>query len=144
MNDFVKNKLAKRFSEAIEHEGLRASEAGLLIGFRHKNYGCMICNPKQMMKVSKASYFILQRWANSGESIKDYASKKGRTTLEDIKPEKIPPPPPPPEEEPDETPTPSREKMSNNKLRSFLEEWKDLDPSEQVDLTYVFNKLFRL
>lgn len=130
MTPEVKQILSTKLTEAIEKEGLSKSKAAELLMLGNHNYASMACNGKQFDKTPKKVWIALQRWANSGESIRNYAKKRG-FDLEFFEPEKKKAGRP-------------RKKDEDNIIRKFIHAYEDMDDDEQKNFQYIMNKIIRL
>ena len=77
MNEIAKTQTQTKLVKAMEHEGLRPSEAAAIIGIM-PNYISMIKNPNQWDKCPSKAWDAVLLWVNSGQSLKEYSEKHGK------------------------------------------------------------------
>jgi len=77
MNDIAKTQTQTRLVKAMEHEGLRPSEAAEKLGIM-ANYISMIKNEKMWDKCPAKAWDAVLLWANSGQTIKEFGEKHGK------------------------------------------------------------------
>ena len=89
MNDIAKQNINARLVKALRDENLTQLQAANYCGIRHE-YISSACNPKTWFKCSNPGWEVLQKWANSGEKIKDYEPKQTflskKVSLDDFPP----------------------------------------------------------
>ena len=88
MNEIAKQRISERVIEALDKEILSKNKAGPMLGIPPSYLSCVV-NPKKLNKCPDASWDILQKWVNSGLSIKKYVEKNGVLTRDEIKKEVI-------------------------------------------------------
>ena len=71
MNDVAKEAIKSRLVVAMESEQLTNGIAASWLGIRHEYIGFVKAG--KFDKVSKSAWDVLQKWTNSGESIKGYS-----------------------------------------------------------------------
>lgn len=90
MTEIAQTQTQTRLVKAMEHEGLRPSEAAAIIGIM-PNYISMIKNPGMWDKCPAKAWDAVLLWINSGQTLKEYAEKHGKV-LPPVKPEvELPP-----------------------------------------------------
>jgi len=90
MTDIVKEILNEKLKIALDKEGLNRTQLSRLLGLATDNYGSQMLNPKQWGKVPPKAWEVVQRWSNSGESIRRYSEKyKLERTNRNITPPKV-------------------------------------------------------
>lgn len=86
MNDIFKSNIKARIEKAIEKEGVNQATAAQSIGIA-ACYVSHIKNPENWDKVPVAAWVIANKWTNSGQTLKEYAEKKGKVMPEPEGPE---------------------------------------------------------
>ena len=86
MNDIFKSNIKARIEKAIEKEGVNQATAAQSIGIA-ACYVSHIKNPENWDKVPVAAWVIANKWTNSGQTLKEYAEKKGKIVPEPEGPE---------------------------------------------------------
>lgn len=86
MNDIFKSNIKARIEKAIEKEGVNQATAAQSIGIA-ACYVSHIKNPENWDKVPVAAWDEASKWSNSGQTLKEYAEKKGKVMPEQEGPE---------------------------------------------------------
>ena len=86
MNDIFKSNIKARIEKAIEKEAVNQATAAQSIGIA-ACYVSHIKNPENWDKVPVAAWVIANKWTNSGQTLKEYAEKKGKVMPEPEGPE---------------------------------------------------------
>jgi hypothetical protein len=88
MNEIAQQRISEKVIEALDKEMLSKNQAGPMVGI-NPSYLSIVVNPEKFYKCPNASWEILQKWVNSGMSIRQYAIKHGHLTTEEKKPEEV-------------------------------------------------------
>jgi len=81
MNEIAKNAASDRFLKALEKESLNKNEGGTCLGLTAPQVSCLF-NPKYWNRLGNAGWDKILAWVNSGQRLKEYSEKHGKTVAE--------------------------------------------------------------